>query len=80
MNFFKNWIGSIDKKGKVRHSFKKFGLALATLTVFVGPQILLFYDIITGEQWLDFYKVIFPTAATLYGGGKLIDFKVNGSG
>lgn len=76
--FFKNWFGNYDKKGKYTYSYKKFGLVLATKTAYVLPHILLATRIITGEQWLDFYKIIVPATLALYFGGKWVDGKNNG--
>lgn len=76
--FFKNWFGNFDKKGKFHPSYKKFGLVLATKIAYILPIILLVMRIITGEQWLDFYKIIIPSTLALYFGGKWVDGKNNG--
>lgn len=77
ISFLKNWLGNNDAYGNYHYSFKKFGLVIATFTAYLTPTFLLLFGFkdMTCELWLSFYKVVFPSTAALYAGGKWIDGK-----
>lgn len=72
--FIKNVFGN-QINGEYKHSFKKVGFVLGTLVAYIVPQILLYKKVITGTQWIDFYKIIIPATMGLYGAGKWVDGK-----
>jgi len=81
VGFFRNWFGNTNKYGVFEYSFKKFGLVLATMIAYVTPTLLLVFQFpgMTAELWLSFYKIVFPSTAALYAGGKWIDGKNGGT-
>ncbi len=76
--FFLNFLGNVNTDGSWSPSKKAFFFSVANIIAWVVPLALLKQDIITGEQFLDYLKIIVPATLFKYVVGKFVDLKGNG--